>query len=291
MNAINENYGKLINLSQHKYKQKYLAILKAGRQYDYSMKQTIVYDYSYDESSMMSLKTHYDIDALRDDIEIKTFFNATNWVSGILRSNGVPKGPTGSAIQIIKSVTEGKRAANCYAHAVVLNDVLCALGFICKYVFCYPIDLCPIDCHVVNLVYSMEKNKWILLDSANNVVFSDKDGNILNIEELRKCLICGEDVEVNLMNIYDNIEHLNRNFIKQKILIYMIKNMYRFGCYKNSYRDGDAKNRNVDFYHLIPSTYMEMPYSMAEYDFEQKVKKTEHYIVDPYSFWCVPENK
>lgn len=53
-----------------------------------------------------------------------------------------------------------------YAHAVVLNDVLLALGYISKYVFCMPVDYHFVDNHVVNLFFSKQLKKWVLFDAA-----------------------------------------------------------------------------------------------------------------------------
>lgn len=276
-------------ISKQKYKSIYLNILKTAEKYDYSENELIEYDYSFDDNEITNLKVAYNIEALKDETEFKTFLNAINWVSYTLKSNKSPNAPLGDSVTIIKDVKAGKYAANCYTYAVVLNDVLCALGYRCKYVFCYPIDFHPLDCHVVNLVYSVERNKWILLDAANNVFFSDDQGNILDIQELRNCLVNDINVEVNLLDMYNNIKHLNKMLIKQKILTYMTKNMYRFGCYMNSQKDRKAICTSIDFYHLVPTTFMRVPCCLSEYDFEKKVKLTEHYLSDPHSFWSTPK--
>ena len=276
-------------ISQHRYRNVYLNILKTAEAYDYNQKKEVEFDYSFNHDQINILKEIFDIESLRDENEFETFLNATNWVSATLRSRKVPKGPSGSSVAIINDVKEDKYAANCYTHAVILNDVLCALGYKCKYVFCYPIDFHPIDCHVVNLVYSVKKNKWILLDSANNVFFTDNQGNVLSIKELRDCLINDIVVEVNLLDLYVNIKNSNKMLIKQKILTYMSKNMYRFGCYRNSQKDREATCTSVDFYHLVPSTFMNKPCNIIEYNHEKKIKLTEHYLLDPDTFWRTPK--
>lgn len=275
-------------MSQQKYKKIYTLILKTAKTYDYSQNEIIQYDYSYDDDCIMKLKNTHNVELLRGETETKTFINAINWVSVNLKSNKKPKGPMGDSVSIINEIKNGRYAANCYTYAVVLNDVLCALGYKCKYIFCYPIDFHPIDCHVVNLVYSNEKNKWILLDSANNVFYSDYQGNMLDIEEMRNCLINDVEINVNLLEIYDNLKHLNKTLIKQKILTYMIKNLYRFGCYRNSQMDRNTFCKSIDFYHLVPNTYMQTPYSLSEYSLEKKIKLTEHFVLNPHPFWATP---
>ncbi len=275
-------------MSQHRYKHIYLNILKTGQNYDYSNGRKIDFDYAFKNEEVSFLNSKYQLEDLKDKSEFNTLFNATNWVSSILKSNEKPRGPKGNSVSIIEDVRNGKYGANCYAHAVVLNDVLCALGFKCKYIFCMPIDIHPFDCHVVNLVYCKEKSKWILLDSANNIFFTDLHGNVLDIAELRDCLINDMEIEVNLMDVYNNISPKNKILIKQKIITYMMKNMYRFGCYKNSHKDREARGTSTEFYHLVPISFMKEPCDLTVYHFEKKEKYTEHYMLNPDAFWGKP---
>ncbi len=149
MEYNNENDIKFIGDS--KYKKIYLNILKAASCYDKSELEPIKYDYSYNQNDIDLVKEKFDLTALKVESEFQTFVNALNWVSSLLKSNKLIQRPMGNATTIISDVTSGKCATNCYGYAIVLNEILCALGYQCKYVFCYPVSFHFLDCHVVNL--------------------------------------------------------------------------------------------------------------------------------------------
>lgn len=162
MEYNNENDIKFIGDS--KYKKIYLNILKAASCYDKSELEPIKYDYSYNKNDIDLVKEKFDLAALKVESEFQTFVNALNWVSILLKSNKLIQRPMGNATTIISDVTSGKCATNCYGYAIVLNEILCALGYKCKYVFCYPVSFHFLDCHVVNLVFSNEqKNGYYLM--------------------------------------------------------------------------------------------------------------------------------
>lgn len=144
------------------------------------------FDYSTDCEYMSEIKKLTDLSGfnkIKDKDEIRTFINATNWVSQSLMSNKTAKIEAVSSYELIRKVKEGAWAANCYAHAVVLNDVFHLLENKSRYVFCMPVDYHYSDNHVVNLVYSRKLKKWVLFDAAQNLYYTDKTGKILDVQE------------------------------------------------------------------------------------------------------------
>lgn len=129
----------------------------------------------------------------------------------MLFSRGDIVRPHGTSIDILEDVKNGKNSTSCYGYAVVLNDVLCALGYKCKYIFCKPIALHFIDCHVVNLVYSNDLHKWVILDVAQSVYYTDEFGCMLSLEELMNKIIDNRTINLNLLESYDNLTDLQKN--------------------------------------------------------------------------------
>ncbi|MBD5082869.1 MAG: transglutaminase domain-containing protein [Clostridiales bacterium] len=80
-----------------------------------------------------------------------------------------------------------KYAINCRDKAIVLTDLLIAIG-----IRAYPIALVDEKRwgnHFVVHVYCKECNKWAMLDPSFNACFTDESGKMLNVYELRNLFL------------------------------------------------------------------------------------------------------
>lgn len=283
------------NISSMNYKIIYKRILQSSHNGYKRQDSTLNFDYSVDSGYMSEIKKLTELsgfDKIKNVDEIQTFINATNWVTQSLLSNKETKIEPVSSYELICKVKEGAWAANCYAHAVVLNDVFHLLGYKSRYIFCMPIDYHFTDNHVVNLVYSTKLNKWLLFDAAQNLYYTDKMGIILNLQELRKCFIQDQVINVELLDVYwPGLTKRERIMFQNKVLIYMMKNVYRFQCYQNSFLDRLAKGREITHYHLVPTTYMNTPFTHTFYDIKLAIKYKEIYCSDEKKFWEIPKEE
>lgn len=275
------------------YKSIYAKILKASSAGYVSQHYDISFEYEADYKYLSELKKITmlpQFNQIQNENEIQTFINATNWVSRILLSDKEAAIESISSYELISKVQEGAYAANCYAHAVVLNDVLYLLGYKSRYIFCMPIDYHFTDNHVVNLIYSKQLKKWVLFDAAQNLYYTDENGVILNIQELRERLINDKPIDVCLLDVYwSNLSPKEKIMFQNKNLVYMLKNMYRFHCFKNPYMDRLASYREIVDYHLVPECYMKTPFTRIFYEKETATKHIEIYSSDEERFWVVPE--
>lgn len=281
------------NISSMNYRIIYDRILKSSRNGYVSQNVDIGFDYSIDCRYMSEIKRLMELSGfenIQSEDEIETFRNATNWVSQILLSDKEAKIEPVSSYELISKVKEGAWAANCYAHAVVLNDVFHLLGYKGRYVFCMPVDYHFTDNHVVNLVYSKQLRKWVLFDAAQNLYYTDDAGTVLDICELRKYFIEDKPIHVELLDAYwSELKKKESIMFQKKVLIYMMKNVYRFHCFQNSIMDRLAKEREIIHYHLVPINYMSTPFIRTFYDIESAVKHKEIYSSDEDKFWKTPE--
>lgn len=287
MKMAENNYGNIV------FKPIYNRILKASSSgyrhqncdiiFDYS----VDYEYLSDSERIMFLEQFSQI---QNENEIQTFINATNWVSQILMSGQNATIEPISGYELIRKVKKGIYAANCYAHAVVLNDVFRLLGYVSRYVFCMPVDYHYSDNHVVNLVYSKQQHKWMLFDAAQNLYYTDEKGVIMDIQELRRCFVEDRHINVCLLDVYwSGLGRKEKIMSQNKNLVYMMKNTYRFNCFKNSYVDRLATNRKVIDYHLVPVNYLQTPFTQIFYDMKTATKHIEIYTSDAEAFWSVPK--
>lgn len=227
---------------------------------------------------------------IKSDTELQTFINATNWVSHILRSDAQPTIENVSGYEIICNVQKGLYAANCYAHAVVLNDVFHLLGYKSKYVFCEPIDYHFTDNHVVNHVLSSSTHKWMLFDAAQGVYFTKKNGEVMNLQDLREYIIKDEPFEVNLLKeFWGKFSNREQQMIKNRIVVYMMKNLYRFECRQNSYTDRTSFQEPLIYYDLVPESYFKTPMKQVLSDTNTGLKHMVIYSSDETEFWKTPE--
>lgn len=74
---------------------------------------------------------------------------------------------------------------NCYEISLLLNVIYITLGFKARMVQTMPFDPFISSNHWVNIVYI--KSKWHMIDATFNA-HCELDGNILSIEEIRKCI-------------------------------------------------------------------------------------------------------
>lgn len=281
------------NIGSVVYKTVYERILKASDTYYSHQDGDISFSYEIDEkyiSELGKLTTVEGFEQIWNKDETQTFINATNWVSKVLLSEKSTVIEPICSYDLIQNVQNGLYGANCYAHAVVLNDVFRLLGFKCKYVFCLPIDYHYTDNHVVNLVYSEQKNKWMLFDSAQNLYYTNKDGSIMDLRELRKSFVEDKPVNVCLLDeFWSALEYKEKIMLQNKTLVYMMKNTYRVCCFQNAFMDRLATNRKVIQYHLVPSNYIATPFIHTYYNTRSNTKHVEIYSSDEDAFWMAPK--
>lgn len=97
---------------------------------------------------------------------------------------------------------------NCRGKSKILCEMYLALGIPARRIWLMPYSQEDPECHVVVEIYDKGYDKWIMLDTTNNLYFVDKDKIPLSALEIRKHLLepgsysivyCGKQ------NIFDDI--------------------------------------------------------------------------------------
>ncbi|MDR0233188.1 MAG: hypothetical protein LBI82_13900, partial [Dysgonamonadaceae bacterium] len=160
-----------------------------------------------------------------------------------------------NAINIINHCKKNKVTVNCRSHAIVLTEALLSLNFKARTIGCLPIDILPVESHVMTSVYSNSLNKWIALDSARNCIYSCEN-DILSISEIRNCLINGKKINYVYQNRFGKISqnYSNNIYNDEWFTDYLYKNMFRFVCNRIN-RVSDQSGRIA--YHLAPKGYLD----------------------------------
>lgn len=87
-------------------------------------------------------------------------------------------------------------AFNCRLHSIMLHELLLASDITNRFVTCLPADSLDSDCHVVNIVWLPERDKWAMIDSDMRAWITAPDGTPLSLEEMRACCIADKPMEV-----------------------------------------------------------------------------------------------
>lgn len=140
-------------------------------------------------------------------------------------------------------------AFNCRLHSIMLHELLLASDIANRFVTCMPADAEDSDCHVVNIVYLPERQKWAMIDSDMQAYITDPDGTPLSLEEIRSRYLAPEAMEVH------QLLGLDRNFAYYKA--YWAKNLYWFACWEETGYDKEIERRKGEgrTVYLIPTGF------------------------------------
>jgi len=111
---------------------------------------------------------------------------------------------------------------NCRWHAILLSELLLSIDIKNRFVTCLPEDEHDQDCHVVNLVWLPEMNKWAMIDSDMQEYVTDPNGIPLSLEEMRTELIAGRKLNIHRNADPDGVEYMQG---------YWAKNLYWFNIH------------------------------------------------------------
>lgn len=254
-------------------KKDYVLLLK---DIEYNDVDTLDIDFSYavNDSSLLKVREYFQLDTLFDGTE-------DTWQKGLKVQSFVssnqphdnPKAMTGSmnAIDLWKYVDSTGNYMNCRQHSLMMRDMLLSVGIDARVVSCMPYDSTDLDCHVVNEIYSPELDQWIMLDSDQNHVITDMDGNPMSIMMLHDFLTSNRpyliDGKPNKGQYYD---------------MYMAKNAYWYNREVISKMDSETgdNRKNSIYVSLIPVGFELGKSSTYYYRFAESVHTS-----NPNLFW------
>jgi hypothetical protein len=203
------------------------------------------------DSNLQRLRQKYDLDSIAGDgDEISRIVNLMRWVHGQVRHDGGSTNPAPrNSLHLLQVCREEDRGINCRMMATILNEAYLAMGYPSRHVTCSPADTTDPDCHVVTLVYSRALGKWVAMDPTFAGYFSDPQGTLLGIAEVRARLAAGQQVQVAQGldwngSAYDPAQYLN----------YITKNFYCFTCPLASEFGYESEDVDREYVVLKPAT-------------------------------------
>lgn len=271
----------------------YLDTLRKAARYNFSDQREIpVFTYQpMDNPNLVRIRKDLKLDSIAGQgNELSKVFNLLHWVHNIIRHDGSSNNPTlKNAIDLIKVCREQNRGVNCRMLATVLNECYLSMGINSRYITCMPKETNFDDCHVINMVFSKDLNKWIWIDPTFDSYVMDEKGSLLGIQEVRERLIKGMPLVLNAD------ANWNRSALQTKeyyLQTYMAKNLYRLETPLISQYDTETwtSGKEVGYVELLPlDGLVQGPQKKESTNQTTGVKFVNYKTNNPDLFWTRPK--
>jgi len=266
----------------------YLSILKSAKEYNLKDKRTVPkFTYqSMNDSNLVKLRKEYNLDSVAGKgNEVSKILNLLHWMHNTVRHDGQNGNPEKlNSLNMIPLCKNGSRGLNCRGLSITLNECYLSMGFKSRYVTCLPKDSVFDDCHVINMVFSNDLNKWIYLDPTHDAYIMNENGDLLSIEEVRESLINDKKL---ILNPTANWNYTVSTVKADYLYKYMAKNLFRIECPLNSEFDFESykSGKIYEYVELLPvNTFNQKNQEILNIDIKFINQKTNN----PNLFWSKP---
>ena len=270
-------------------------MLKAAAAYD-TTDQRFVPKFGYQlasDTNLQRIRRELKLDSIAGNgSELSKIFNLMHWVHNLVKHDGNSNNPTlKNAIDLIRVCKQENRGVNCRMLATILNECYLSLGIRSRYITCMPKETQFDDCHVINMVFSRQLDKWIWIDPTFDAYVMDEKGQLLGIQEVRERLIQGKPLILNAdANWNRGSLQTRENYLEQ----YMAKNLYRLQTPLVSEYDTETwkSGKQVSYVELLPLDGVEqLPQHKTQTNTSTGVIFTYYKTNNPAIFWAKPDLK
>lgn len=220
-----------------------LELLRTATPYTADTTAVFGFKYTQDTARARQIREYFRLDTLLLP-EASTWDNTLTLARFVARNiphaNQTIHPEKRNAVALWEYAQNVEPAFNCRLHAIMLQELLLASGIVNRFVTCLPADSLDRDCHVVNIVWLPERQKWAMIDSDQQAWITDPSGTPLSLAEMRERYIDGLP-----MNIHSLLGP-DRNFRYYRS--YWVKNLYWFECWEETGYDQEpnrGRNRSV----------------------------------------------
>ncbi len=152
-----------------------------------------------------------------------------------------------NAIALWEYTKNVEPAFNCRLHSILLYELLMAEGIINRVITCLPYDHLDNDCHVVNVVWIPEMDKWVMIDSDMFAYVTDENDTPLSLQEMRARIY--EDKKINIVPIHD------MKISDEYYHSYWAKNLYWFSSWDIHTYGRENPGHTGKYVSLVPIGY------------------------------------
>jgi hypothetical protein len=276
---------------KYRYEISYLEKLQKGEKYDYFDTRFVPkFEYqSMDDPNLVRIRQELKLDSIAGQgNEISKILNLMHWVHYVVRHDGNSNNPESmNAIDLINVCKVENRGVNCRMMATILNECYLALGIKSRFVTCMPREIDFNDCHVINMVYSNDLEKWIWIDPSFDAYVMNEKGELLGIEEVRERLINNQPLILNPDANWNREMSYTKEYYLEN---YMTKNLYRFESHIVSEYNSEtyADDKPITFVELLPLDGLEQTPQKREWTNSAGVPGYYYKTNNPNLFWTKP---
>ena len=278
--------------TQIKYEPSYLEKLKIAKDYKYET-DVEVPAFTYQDASdpsLVALREGFNLDSIAGTgNEVSQILNLMHWIHDLVPHDGNSLIPAArNAMDLIRVCKSEERGLNCRGLSTVLNECYLSMGFKSRFVTCMPKEKDFQDCHVINMVYSNDLQKWIWLDPTHDAYILDEKGELLGFQEVRERLINGKML---ILNPDANWNNKNSTLKENYLYNYMAKNLYRFSSPLHSRYDIETreKGKRLEYVELLPLDGLHQLPKISEKTYPKSGVTFKTYKTNnPNIFWAPP---
>src|SRR5690606_2003413 len=132
--------------------------------------------------------------------DIDKSFRIMHWLRSMVEHDGntLPD-IQGSSLEILRFARKQRLKLNCKYIATIFKDCLLAIGIRCRILICRPKNILKIDRdhHVINVVYSSDRKKWIWIDPVLAAYVVDEQKQLIGVFDVQQRLINDEYLDIN----------------------------------------------------------------------------------------------
>lgn len=151
---------------------------------------------------------------------------------------------------------------NCRWHSIILSELLLSAGIKNFFATCLPEDKDDGDCHVVNVVWLPEDEKWAMIDSDMFEYAVGEDGKPLSLQEMREYIRGGKTFTICGLPGFDN-SWIVMDYGKEYMQAYWTKNLYWFAAHTTYAFDLEGKRTVPDEYICLVPPGFDCSYTYA----------------------------
>ena len=235
----------------------YLIVLRQSPAYSAQPLQNApVFTYaSPTDSNLVRVREFFKLDSIAGNgDELSRIKNIMYWLHDEIPHNGsggFPSNTPRNAIDLYKACKSQQRGLNCRGLALVLSELYLAMGWPARALTCQSkkYDTDP-DCHVIDMVWSRDLNKWIWMDPSFAAFVTDENGLLLHPGEVRQRLIDNKPL---VLNEDANWNHKSIQTKEHYLEEYMAKNLYFLSVYQhNKFGLESPETNRENYYTLAP---------------------------------------
>ncbi|MCM1108231.1 MAG: leucine-rich repeat protein [Clostridium sp.] len=222
----------------------FLRILKKSAPYRANVTEWPAFTYQATaDSDLVRVRKYFNLDSIAgagDDVS--RMKNLMYWLHDAIRHDGGSSWPdcNYNAIELYELCRREGRGLNCRFLAMMLNELYLACGIPSRYLTCqskgYVED--P-DCHVINVAWSRNLNKWVWMDPSFAAFVTDENGVPLHPGEVRERLIQDRPL---ILNEDANWNHEVVQTADHYLKSYMAKNLYWITACQHSVYQSESKS-------------------------------------------------